>query len=121
MSFRYSSFLTILVFVLLSVAGSQAQTKPTPSPTPKPEDQEPVRVFTEEVRLAVAATDAGGHYDALEADDVLVLEDGQPQQIRSVRHLPTNVLLLLDVGNALGLKDTNTTRAVAMRVMTTLA
>ncbi len=77
-------------------------------------------MFTEEVRLSVAATDAGGHYDALEADDVLVLEDGKPQQVRSVRHLPPNVLVLLDVGNALGLKDTNTTRAVAMRVVNTL-
>jgi len=106
---------------LFSAAASRAQVTPTASPTPKPEDQDSVRVFTEEVRLSVAATDAGGHYDALETDDVLVLEDGAPQQIRSVRHLPTNVLLLLDVGNALGLKDTNLTREVAARVMTTLA
>jgi VWFA-related protein len=120
-NFRYSSFLLVLLFVLFSAANSQAQTNPTPSPTPKPEEQEPVRVFTEEVRLAVAATDAGGHYDALEVDDVMVLEDGEQQQIRSVRHLPTNVLLLLDVGNQLGLKDTNTTKAVAMRLVTSLA
>lgn len=121
MSFRHSSFLSVLLFVLFSAAASRAQVSPTASPTPKPEDQDSVRVFTEEVRLSVAATDAGGHYDALETDDVLVLEDGEPQQIRSVRHLPTNVLLLLDVGNALGLKDTNLTREVAGRVMTTLA
>jgi hypothetical protein len=58
-----------------------------------------VRVFTEEVRLPVVATDAGGHYDAaLEADEVLVLEDGEPQQIRSVRHIPGNVLMILDTG-----------------------
>jgi VWFA-related protein len=111
----------LLAFVSLKSFGQT----PTPSPTPeaeeKTEGQEPVRVFTEEVRLAVAATDANGHYDALEADDILVLEDGQPQQIRSVRHMPTNVLLLLDVGNALGLKDTSTTRQVALRLMTTLA
>ena len=121
MSFRHSSFLSVLLVVLFSAAASRAQVTPTASPTPKPEDQDSVRVFTEEVRLSVAATDAGGHYDALETDDVLVLEDGAPQQIRSVRHLPTNVLLLLDVGNALGLKDTNLTREVAARVMTTLA
>jgi VWFA-related protein len=111
----------LLAFVSLNSFGQTPKPSPTPKAEEKNEGQEPVRVFTEEVRLAVAATDAGGHYDALEADDVLVIEDGQPQQIRSVRHLPTNVLLLLDVGNALGLKDTNTTRAVAMRVMTTLA
>ena len=129
MSLRNSSFLLSLLLVLLSAAHSQAQAQgqaqaqvnPSPSPTPKPDDQERVRVFTEEVRLAVAATDAGGHYDALEVDDVMVLEDGEQQQIRSVQHLPANVLLLVDVGNQLGLKDTNTTKAVAMRVVTSLA
>ncbi|HKP36040.1 MAG TPA: VWA domain-containing protein [Pyrinomonadaceae bacterium] len=121
MTYRQKSLLPALLFVLLSAVCSQAQVSPTPSPTPKPDDQEPVRVFTEEVRLAVAATDAGGHYDALEVDDVMVIEDGEPQQIRSVQRLPTNVLVLVDVGNQLGLKDTNTTRAVAMRVVTRLA
>jgi VWFA-related protein len=49
-----------------------------------------------------------------------VLEDGQPQQIRSIQHLPANVLLLLDTGNQLGLKDTKLTRDVAMQVVSTL-
>ncbi len=80
-----------------------------------------MRVFTEEVRLPVAATDAYGHYDpTLEIQDVLVLEDGQPQQIRSIQHLPANVLLLLDTGNELGLKDTKLTRDVAMRIISAL-
>jgi VWFA-related protein len=115
--FLITSFLVILF--ALTVA---AQTDPKPSPTPKSDDQEQrVRVFTEEVRLPVVATDAGGHYDAaLEADEVLILEDGEPQQIRSIQHLPTNVLLLLDVGNTLGLKDTNLTRALATRVIASL-
>lgn len=105
----------------LMVANAQSGTRPAPSPTPKPEDQEAVRVFTEEVRLPVAATDTYGHYDpTLTIDDVLVLEDGQQQQIMSIRHLPTNVLLLLDVGNQLGLKDTNLTRDVAMSVINNL-
>ena len=113
------TLLIILVLVAFSLVSS-AQTNPRPSPTPK-DEQEPVRVFTEEVRLPVAATDTYGHYDpTLIADDVLVLEDGQPQQIRSIQHLPANVLLLLDVGNQLGLKDTNLTREVAMRVVSTL-
>ena len=115
-----SPFLIIFVLVF-SAAASRAQVSPKPSPTPRGDEQEPVRVFTEEVRLPVAATDAYGHYDpALEIADVLVLEDGQPQQIRSIQHLPANVLLLLDTGNALGLKDTNLTRAVAMRIISTL-
>ena len=111
----------ILLVVLFVSAATQAQVNPKPSPPPKTEDQEPVRVFTEEVRLPVAATDTYGHYDpTLTADDVLVLEDGQPQQIRSIQHLPANVLLLLDTGNQLGLKDTNLTRAVAMRAVSAL-
>jgi VWFA-related protein len=115
-----SPFLIILVLVF-STAVARGQVNPKPSPTPKSEDQEPLRVFTEEVRLPVAATDTYGHYDpALEIDDVLVLEDGQPQQIRSIQHLPANVLFLLDTGNDLGLKDTKLTRDVAMRIISGL-
>ena len=110
--------------MLISFSGS-SQTKPklspTPTPEPRVENQDQIRVFTEEVRLPVSATDAYGHYDpALEIDDVLVLEDGQPQQIRSIQHLPANVLLLLDTGNELGLKDTKLTRDVALRLISGL-
>jgi len=85
-----------------------------------------MKVFTEEVRLPVAATDTYGHYDpTLEVDDVLVLEDGVPQQIKSVRHIPANVLLILDTGgdsNGLGglSKKTSTTKDVALRVISRL-
>jgi VWFA-related protein len=107
--------------IAFSAAAAHAQVNPKPSPTPKTDEQEPVRVFTEEVRLPVAATDTYGHYDpTLDIEDVMVLENGEPQQIRSIQHLPTNVLLLLDTGNQLGLKDTNLTRDVAMRVVSTL-
>jgi VWFA-related protein len=105
-------------------------TRPNPSPTPaiepKGEVQEQVKVFTEEVRLPVNAKDTYGHYDpTLEVDDVLVLEDGVPQQIKSVRHIPANVLLILDTGgdsNGLsGLsKKTSTTRDVALRIISRL-
>jgi VWFA-related protein len=115
-----SPFPIILVLVF-SAAALRAQVNPRPSPTPKSEEQEPVRVFTEEVRLPVAATDTYGHYDpTLAIDDVLILEDGQPQQIRSIQHLAANVLLLLDTGNELGLKDTKLTRDVAMRIVSAL-
>lgn len=106
---------------MLVAATSAVAQDPKPSPTPKTDEQEPVRVFTEEIRLPVAAKDSFGHYDpTLTIDDVLVLEDGEQQQIRSVQHLPTNVLLLLDLGNQLGLKDTNLTRQVAMGVVSAL-
>jgi VWFA-related protein len=124
---RRNLFIILALTLLISAAaGSPAQTaKPSPTPTPIPEEtpetQDPVKVFTEEVRLQVIATDQAGNYDAgLEIDDVLVLEDGKHQQVRSIRHLPTNVLLLLDAGNQLGLKDMNATRAVAMRLISRL-
>jgi VWFA-related protein len=113
---------SLFIILLISVAAASVATQtPRPSPTPKTDDQEPVRVFTEEIRLPVAAKDSFGHYDpTLSIDDLLVLEDGEQQQIRSVQHLPTNVLLLLDLGNQLGLKDTNLTRQVAMGVVSAL-
>jgi VWFA-related protein len=118
----------MLVLSLGTVSGQQPQQKPSPSPTPSriDTDQEPVRVFTEEVRLPVVALDAYGHYDpTLVPDDVLVLEDGVPQQIRSVRHIPANVLLLLDTGGeSSGLggmsKSTSLTRRVAIQIVNRL-
>ncbi len=134
LSLEHTLFSIVLLVSLLSAANTYAQDrpqlKPKPSPTPKvepkSEDQEPVRVFTEEVRLPVSAMDQYGHYDpTLEIDDVLVLEDGEPQKIRSVRHIPANVLFILDTGgdgNGLsGLsKKTSTTRAVALKVISRL-
>lgn len=108
---------------------SQQPTKPqaVPKPSPTPEkDQEPVKVFTEEVRLPVVALDAYGHYDpTLELDDILVLEDGVAQQLRSVRHLPANVLFVLDTGGELSgmggmSKSTSLTRQVASQLVTKL-
>jgi VWFA-related protein len=93
---------------------------PAPSPTPTPtQEQEQIKVFTEEVRLPVVAFDDYGGFDpSLEMDDLLVLEDGVPQQIRSIQRIPANVLLLLDTGNEITLaKSVDTTRAIALRVL----
>ena len=101
---------------------SQEQAKPQPSPSPSP-TPDSIRVFTEEVRLPVVAFDAYGHYDpTLELEDVLVLEDGVAQQIRSVRHIPANVLFVLDTGGEVsGLggmsKRTSLTRDVASQLV----
>lgn len=124
---RRTLFIILALTLLISAAASSPAQTAKPSPTPPAEDkegQDPVKVFTEEVRLPVVATDNAGHFDAgLEIDDVLVLEDGKPQQIRSVRHIPANVLLLLDTGGGdlAGLggmaKRTSLTRDVALRVL----
>ena len=113
-----AAILILAVLSLSVIAHAQSGVRPSPSPTPKSDDQEPVRVFTEEVRLQVIATDTYGHYDpTLTIDDVLVIENGEQQQLKSIQHLPENVLLLLDVGNQLGLKDSNVTRGVALNVI----
>lgn len=120
--------LILLVLLVVSVGQVAAQqpkpqASPSPSPTPLESDQESVRVFTEEVRLQVLALDAYGHYDpTIEPDDVLVLEDGVIQQVRSIRHIPANVLFLLDTGGELsGLggmsKSTSLTREVAANLI----
>jgi hypothetical protein len=132
MSLKRTSGLLLLAALLAIGAtriSSQEPAKPPASPQPSPtptKDQDRVRVFTEEVRLPVVALDAYGHYDpTLELDDILVLEDGIIQQLRSVTHIPANVLFVLDTGGELsGLggmsKSTGLTRQVARELVSRL-
>ena len=120
----------LLIAAVFAVAAAQTSNqqpaKPQASPSPSPTPEESVKVFTEEVRLPVVALDSYGHYDpTLELDDILVLEDGVAQQLRSVRHVPANVLFVLDTGGELsGLggmsKSTSLTRQVASQLVTKL-
>ena len=124
---QISSALTLIISsfaAFVAVNAQRSRPAPSPAPTASPrEEQEPVKVFTEEVRLSVIALDQFGHYDpTLVVDDVLILEDGKAQQIRSVRHIAANVLLVLDTGgetSGLGgmSKHTNLTREVAMDLL----
>lgn len=118
--------MALLAFGATGISSRQSATpQPTASPTPQKE-QDTVRVFTEEVRLPVVALDSKGRYDpTLELDDILVLEDGVIQQLRSVTHLPANVLFLLDTGGDFtGLggmsKSTALTRRVAGQIVVKL-
>ncbi|HKG78553.1 MAG TPA: hypothetical protein VKA78_04025, partial [Pyrinomonadaceae bacterium] len=125
---RTTGLLVIAALLALAAAPSSSQepAKPQPSPSPVEKEQDKVKVFTEEVRLPLVALDAYGHYDpTLELDDILVLEDGVAQQLRSVRHVPANVLFVLDTGGeSSGLggmsKSTSLTRQVASQLVTTL-
>lgn len=113
-----------LLFLAVAAVFISAQEPQKPPATDK--EQERVKVFTEEVRLPVVALDAYGHYDpTLELDDVLVLEDGVIQQLRSLRQVPANVLFVLDTGGegtGLGGRSKNTylTRQVASDLITRL-
>ncbi len=121
--FNYLRLILISLAFAITVAG-QSQ-RPTPTPTPESEE-EPVKVFTEEVRLPVIALDQFGHYDpAVVPEDLLVLEDGVAQQIKSLRRIPANVLLVLDTGGELsGLggmsKKTSLTKDVAVELLNRL-
>ena len=112
-----------LLFLAFALTYSYAQQPQKPQDE---KEQDRVKVFTEEVRLPVIALDAYGHYDpTLELDDILVLEDGVIQQLRSLRHLPANVLFVLDTGGeGTGLggrsKSTSLTKQVASDLVTKL-
>jgi VWFA-related protein len=123
---RFRRTLAVLFLAVAATYTSAQQQKPSPTPPVEKEQDQPVRVFTEEVRLPVVALDAYGHYDpTLELEDILVLEDGVIQQLRSLRHLPANVLFVLDTGGeSSGLggrsKSTALTRQVASELVAKL-
>lgn len=122
LSRRLSLFLLACsFFVAASAAFGQSGVRPAPSPTPE-EAQEEERIFTEEVRVPVFAFDENGRFDPrLEVDDVLVNEDGVPQQVKSVRRLPASVLILLGAGGEVSpFMRTTTTRAIGLNVLKNL-
>ena len=110
------------LFVLLLAAPLCAQSGVRPRPTPKPEEEETESVYTEEVRIPVFAFDEKGNYDGtLTVDDVLVVEDDVPQQVKSVRRTPASVVLLLGTGWDLDpVVRASTTRDVALAVIRNL-
>ncbi|MBD0369762.1 MAG: VWA domain-containing protein [Pyrinomonadaceae bacterium] len=118
-------FIAALLFFTFTVASQNAsaqsgRTMPRPTPTPQErEPQEPIRVFTEEVRLPIFITDSQGRFDpTLELEDIIVLEDDEMQEVRSMRRIPANVILVLDTSGGINpAMRTNTTRDVALALI----
>jgi VWFA-related protein len=112
------AFISTAFIIVLSAATPRAQSGVHPKPKPTPED-ETERVYTEEVRIPVFAFDEQGRFDPrLEVDDVLVVEDGVPQQVKSVRRTPASVLVVLGTGWDLDpALRANTTRDIALGVL----
>src|SRR5687768_3225027 len=100
-----------LVLIIFSVYSAFSQ-EVTPQPTPP---EEPIKVFTEEVHLNVTAqTSRGTFVPTLKPDDLLIVEEGTPQTIESMKKAPASVLLLLDTGGNLNFaKSLNMTRLTA--------
>ncbi|MEP6912795.1 MAG: VWA domain-containing protein [bacterium] len=103
--------------------GCFAQTaSPKPKDAQTPTQQEPIKVYTEEVLLSVIATDSNGRIDpTVELDDLMVLEDGVPQVLKSVQRTPANILFLLDTAGAENpAMKTNATRDLVIRLISHL-
>jgi VWFA-related protein len=113
-------FLTFLTFTA-TVPRAQSGVRPKPTPTPA-EQEETEEVFIEEVRLPVFAYDDEGRFDSrLEIDDVLVVEDDVPQQVKSVQRVPASVLLLFGTGWDLNpVVRASTTRDIGLKLMASL-
>ena len=113
----------LLIGVFMDCHAQQQVPTPSPSPSPpKTEEQESVKVFTEEILIPVVAYDEYGHFDpTLEPADILMLEDDVPQKVRSVRHLPANILLVIDMGSQIGeTGSAEATRRIAQRIIARL-
>lgn len=116
----------LISLIMICVSGFQGQAQtPGSSPQPTPpatESQEKVKVFTEEVVIPVSAYDNSGHLSGMpEPNDVIVFEDDVRQEIKSIRRVPVNVLLLLDTGGELNpAMSVKTTREIATHLIFSL-
>lgn len=126
MSTQHRTLLLLAVSLLFFTFAPQAQgqsgrTAPRPTPNER-EPQDQIRVFTEEVRLPISVTDDQGRFDpTIEIPDVLVLENDEMQEVRSVRRIPANVLLVLDTSGGINpVMRTNTTRDAALAFVSAL-
>src|ERR1043165_8928575 len=115
-----STVLFVLVFLLLcggvanrsqfaknetSTQGASATQKPSPSPTPRREEvpqdsDEVVKVETNLTNIFFTAADKNKRFISdLKAQDIRVLEDGQPQEIFTFQQnidLPLSLAILID-------------------------
>lgn len=124
MSFNNSRVVFLLLVVLcLNSPPRVAQEKAAVPPKPEAaEGEDALSISVEEVRIPVAAFDAGGRFDAaLAADDLLVREDGVAQQVRGVYRLPADVLVVVDTGGESNpSKQVRLTREAARRLVSAL-
>jgi len=91
----FSSSTKIVLLILFFLTVSNAQ---TPVPTPV-QDDEPERIFTEEIKLNVSAVDRNGKFVSnVKKEDLVIAEDGRLHQASSLRRIPANVLIVMDTG-----------------------
>jgi len=114
----FSSSAKIILTILFLFAVSNAQ---TPAPTPI-ENDEPERIYTEEIKLNVSAVDRNGKFFAgVQKEDLVIMEDDRLHQASSLRRIPANVLIVMDTGGAeRRAKSFNQTRQTAKNLINAL-
>ncbi len=92
------------------------------TPTPTPIADKPEVVYTEEIKLNIAAFDLSGNFaDSLKKEDVVISEDGRLHQANIIQHTPAKVLILLDTGGENRVaKDFKNTRETAKKLISFL-
>jgi VWFA-related protein len=112
--FMKVSFVHLCLALTLVACFHLAVAAQTPTPTP----ERPVKVVTEEISLNVMARDRYGKFVArLKPDDLLIVEEGVPQTITSMRRVPANVLLLLDTGGDLSYAKTTPMTRITSKIL----
>jgi VWFA-related protein len=65
-----------------------------------PKDGDTEKIVTEEIKLNVLAFGAGGKFaSGVSKEGLVISEDGRLHQPTSLRRIPANILIVLDVGN----------------------
>lgn len=94
-----SAAFVIVNFGEHAVAQSTSSAKPTPTPTPNPEDEE-ITIDTEVVNILFTAQDKDRRLLlGLKKEDVIILEDGKPQEVVAFARqidLPMSLAILID-------------------------
>ncbi len=110
---NYRILLFILTLIFSFSLDAPAQESP-PAPT-----DETIRITTEEIHLNVTVQSRyGDSVPHISADDLLVVESGDPQKITSIRKIPANVLLLLDMGGNLNFAKTIDSTRLTAKLLT---
>jgi hypothetical protein len=120
-SFQDNSFLGFSCFRIFQRCFPTLKPRPPPPPRPPDSDavQESVKVFIEEVRIPIIAQDEYGRLDpTLSINDLMLRENGDLHQLKSVYGIPASVLLLLDTGGEQNpVKNVRLTRSTAQALV----
>ena len=112
---KVKSFLLFILIIFTFCVDGFSQ---TPTSTPVQEEQE--TVITEEIKLNVSAFNSKGEFVSdVQKEDLVIIEDGRLQQASSVRRLPANVLIALDIGGEMR-TNLSTTRKTAKNLVDAL-